>query len=138
MHLLPQVRDRLRTRAPYIALVYFHAALKVARPLGRQNKEREKVGHIGGKHFFADVGLRTACRRFFGASVVHVAMRIAVLLVLGAHFGSYRHPALAASHNATEYLRLGRSGLRMAALGHDFLRFIKKPLVHDGRMPPFI
>ncbi|MFH1098430.1 MAG: hypothetical protein V1723_00665 [Candidatus Uhrbacteria bacterium] len=138
MHPLAQVADRLRTRAPYIAFVRLHSTLEILRPLWRQDKGREEVGNIGGERFFADVGLRTASRRFLGASVVNVAMRIAVLLVLRAYFGCYCHPAFAARHQAAKYLRFGRSGLRMAALKHDFLCLVEQPFVHDGRMPSFV
>lgn len=81
--------------------------------------------------FFADIGLRTASRRFFGTAVVGVVVGIPILLVLDACFGGYGHTALATGHKPAKYLGLGFLNLRMPALCEDFLHLVVEAFVDN-------
>ncbi|HEY4508461.1 MAG TPA: hypothetical protein VJJ55_02270 [Candidatus Paceibacterota bacterium] len=71
--------------------------------------------------------------------VIHIAVDIAVL-ALFLHFilSGYTHATCAAPEKATERLRLYGRLLRMSALHHNLLRFIKQPLLNDWRVPSFV
>ncbi|MFA5643096.1 MAG: hypothetical protein WC949_00835 [Candidatus Paceibacterota bacterium] len=66
-------------------------------------------------------------------------MDIAVFLVLGFPFGSYCHPATAATDQAAKRPRIVfRLAVDVRSLLQNFLHFVKKFLWYDPLVPAFV
>src|SRR3990167_5208052 len=100
----------------------------------RQDEFCEQAGELRVQRFFPHIRLR-AVAAFLRATIVDVAMYIAIFLSLQLVLGGDRKAALAAPQEAAVRLRLiHRLVVRATAKREDFLHLVEQLLVHDGRM----
>src|SRR3989338_12352 len=100
----------------------------------RQDEFCEQAGELRVQRFFPHIRLR-AVAAFLRATIVDVAMYIAIFLSLQLVLGGDRKAALAAPQEAAVRLRLVRRLVVCAtAERKDFLHIVEQLLVHDRRM----